>query len=216
MKRIVNIVLCALMAFSLTACEGLEALLGGSFSDILEGIGGSGDNDDEEENGENVYPEATPSMRFEGAEYIPCSYWTVFGVTKNKSYSAHLIKESYNPDEFVVVHFGFGDRIALYKGMERDGELRLYYDGEYGNWTLDEDNRTMTITCDESAPKLYEIGWLSCNDIGNGEMNLRITEIVSEPDREETYTLTTQYHLIGRNSEVFTFMGGSFPGGSGE
>ena len=214
MKRVIKIMLCALMAFSLTACEGLEGLLGGSFSDILEGIGGGGDNDDENgDDYEDVY-ETPTYIPFKGAEYIPYSYWTVCEIRKNNGEEG--TKESYNPDEFVVVHFGFGDRIELYKGMERDGELRIYHDGIYGEWTLDEYNRTMTITRKEGDPKTYNINFLSCNDIYNGEMVLTTTERISEPDGKGSYTLTTQYLLIGRNSEYFTFMGGSFPGGSGE
>ena len=216
MKRVIKIMLCALMTFSLTACEGLEELLGDKFGDILEDVIGGGEEGDNEE-GENVYPSESIPIKFEGVEYIPYSYWVVYQITTNKSNSAVVNTQNYNPDEHVIVHFGFGKRMELYKGMEQDGEVLIYYDGIYGEWELDEDDRTMTITPTEGAPKTYRIDRLRCNDIFNGEMVLTIKERVSEqPDGEGSYDIETRYNLLGRNSEYFTFMGGSFPGGSQE
>jgi hypothetical protein len=203
MKRVVNIMLCALMALSLTACEGLEELLGDKFGDIIEDVIDGGENNDE---GENLYPSESIPIRFEGVEYVPFSYWTVYTITKSDSNSSEVITENYNPDEYVVIHFELGKRMELYKGMEKDGELLLYYEGIYGEWTLDEVNRTMTITRKDGDPKTYNIQQFHCNEIGNGVMTLRINE---QYDGLGGYTTTT-YHLIGRNSEYFTYKGGSF------
>lgn len=200
MKRFVNIMLCALMALSLTACEGLEDLFVDKLVDIIEDVIGGEENDDE--GGENEYP----STEVISAEYVPFSYWTVYTITKSDSNSSEVITENYNPDEYVVIHFKLGRQMELYKGMEKDGELLLYYEGIYGECTLDEVNRTMTITRKDGDPKTYNIQRLHCNEIGNGEMTLRINE---QYDGVGGYTTTT-YHLIGRNSEYFTFKGGSF------